>query len=281
MLAISWMGNHGVGKGVIPVWFRQRVLGEAITATTGDPENDLVGRFATKAVGKIFLQIDELKTMHAFSEKLKIIVTDEELRSEVKCQQAGHKTNYINLFFTSNNENTLPVEPGDRRFAIFQCNPIHMGDAEYFHNLRAHIAKPEVVRAYYEFLLGRDLSKYAKGFAAFRPETEYYVSMRDANIPPLARFLGAIINSGIYGKTVDFIPVQKFFEMFKDYVKKNGLEKLNQVTCTIGFGREACAFEGVARTKTGGNRGYSIDIETLKACLIKTNRFAKHDDSVL
>ena len=52
-VAIKLFGKEGVGKGILFDWLRQGVLGKHCTSQTGDPENDIFGRFATGLVNKV------------------------------------------------------------------------------------------------------------------------------------------------------------------------------------------------------------------------------------
>ncbi len=49
----------------------------------------------------------------------------------------------------------------ENRIALFVCSELRVGDKAYFYDLLDnHLNKPEVARAFYEFLIGRDLSSF-------------------------------------------------------------------------------------------------------------------------
>ena len=63
--------------------------------------------------------------------------------------------------------------------------------------LGKHLEDPLVARAFFQFAMGRDLSKYAPGigFQRSRPITDFHLEMRKQCIPPERLFLSAVANS--------------------------------------------------------------------------------------
>ena len=96
------------------------------------------------------------------------------------------------MIFTTNNKYALKIEPGERRHVMFHCSNIHKGDQVYFMKLRDEQRKPEVVRAFYQHLMSRDISRHGETLEGTRPYTDYYNEVRDMYIPIEARYTSPV-----------------------------------------------------------------------------------------
>ena len=273
MVAIYLCGKQGAGKDIIFDYFRSSILGEKIAAQTDDPENDLIGRFATLMHRNIFVLVDEVKSLHAFGDKLKNLITHDQTRFEAKGQKTIHVDSYVNFIFTSNNEDAVSVETDDRRFVLFKCNPLRRGDTAYFDGLLDHLARPEVSRAFFQFLMARDLSKYPNGFQKTRPVTDYYIESRSSNIPIVQRFFSAMVNSDRYEK-IATLTAAALFQTFREFVEKNGYEQSNPVKNTGSFGRKVNNVEGVTKDHSShAMRKYLLNMDAIREGLIRNNQY--------
>jgi len=266
-VALSLYGSQGCGKGIVFEFFRLKVLGTHCSYQTSKPENDLFGRFANGAVNRVCVQVDEVKSLHDHADQLKDFITNPTVNYEMKGKDTIVVSNFANLILTSNNANALTVSTDDRRFALFQCTSVHKGDTQYFAELGAHLERPEVARAYYQYLMGVDLSEYPTSFQHKRPVTDYYKEVQHNSIPVFARFMSSLVNSEHSATEINARDLYAKYELFRT----KGNYKF--VMTETSFGREVKKVAGVTSKKTNTVRVYQLDHEAIKAHLQASNEY--------
>jgi hypothetical protein len=269
-VAISLYGAQGCGKGIIFEFFRQKILGSHCSYQTSKPENDLFGRFANGAVNRVCIQIDEVKSLHDHADQLKDFITNPTVNYEKKGRDTIVVSNFANLIMTSNNANALTVSSDDRRFALFHCSSVHKGDVQYFNELGAHLERPDVARAYYQYLMSLDLSDYPTSFQHRRPITEYYKEAQHNSIPVISRFFSAMVNAAPEERKYSCRQLYKSYETFQI----GGNYKF--LMTETAFGRETKKIKGVASKRTDKARFYILDLVEIQKYLEEMNEF-DHD----
>ena len=119
--AIISKGTQGTGKGVVWQQIIQHAVGEKYTTLL---ENEaLKSRFNGELENKIFILANEIKADFREGnnsyERLKMYVTDSEIRFEEKNQKARTIPNFFNIWFHSNNDVPLQIQGSDRRYTVF------------------------------------------------------------------------------------------------------------------------------------------------------------------
>ena len=267
-VAISLFGKQGCGKGILFDFFRIKVLGANCSKQTSNPMADLFGGFASGLVNSVLVQIDEITNLlKDKKDSLKDLITSDKVRYEQKGKDAIVVQNLSNLIFTSNNENALSIAPDDRRFVLFKCSSVYTGNTAYFQNLATHLARPEVPRAMYQFLMARDLSRYPFTFQASRPKTAYYKAAQMASIPVLMRFLSAIAD--------DAASEHKMSPLYAKYTAfyNAGNYKFKYILTLKAFASAIEAVPGIAKRRIGRGVLYNIDAPTLRQHLQENNEY--------
>ena len=266
-VAIFLYGAQGCGKGIIFEFFRNKILGNHCSSQTSKPENDLFGRFANGAVNRVLIQVDEVRSLHDHTDQLKDLITNPTLNYEKKGKDTIVVSNLTNLILTSNNANALTVSVDDRRFALFQCSSTHKGDTKYFQELGAELERPEVARAYYQYLMSLDLSDYPVSFQHRRPVTEFYKETQHNSIPVISRFFSAMINSELVKS--------KFScrELYKCYQSFQTTGNYKYLMTETAFGRDVKKIQGVTFKKTKACNLYLLDLIVIKKYLEAINEY--------
>jgi hypothetical protein len=119
--AIISKGIQGTGKGVIFEKIRQHAIGKNYTTIL---ENEaLKSRFNGELENKLFVLANEIKSDFREGnntyEKLKMYVSDSEIRFEEKNIRARTIPNFFNIWFHSNNDVPLQIQGSDRRYTVF------------------------------------------------------------------------------------------------------------------------------------------------------------------
>jgi len=119
--AIVFKGEQGTGKGVLYEQIIQPVIGEKYTYTFSN--QDLKNNFNKNLMNKLFIVGNEIKGNfkegNNLYETLKMWVTDNDLRIEMKGVDAFNVKNYFNMLLFSNNNTPLQIQAKDRRYTVF------------------------------------------------------------------------------------------------------------------------------------------------------------------
>lgn len=283
-------GEQGIGKDIVNDEFlRQRIIGSEYASQCGGI-SPLFERFETYTPNKLLAICDEVSVSEVYkdrilNEKIKNLTTRSTTDWEIKGVTKLTIPNYINLRWTSNNENAVNIPTDDRRFCVFQSSSIHKQNNEYMNSLIKACTSDEVARAYYQYLLRKPCKyKDTSEFQKNRPLTEYYKDLVVANLQPLDRFLSYI---SIYGTYYNDIPNTydkpdvledisgfDFYQRYRDWCSNRKWEC--NTTCT-SFGRKIGLIikddNKVIDKKSSNGVKYTIDIPKLKSYLKSKSRF--------
>jgi len=157
-------GEDRIGKGILPDFFRECVVGPECSFKTSDVRNTVFGRFAVGVKGNVFLQVNE--ELHGMDTRgqLNGLIMNDSLNFEERYKDRRPIKNLVNVYMTT--EHTTE-EDMSWKYALFEAGaPPPMDhddgdDAVYYEGLRAHLARPEVARAFYQYLMGLDLSQFS------------------------------------------------------------------------------------------------------------------------
>ena len=265
-VAISLYGAQGCGKGIIFEFLRQKVLGEQCSFQTSKPEIDMLGRFANGALNRVCVQVDEVKSLHDFADRLKDLITNQTLNYEQKGKDTIVVPNLSNIILTSNNANALTVSADDRRYVLFHCSSVYKGDPAYFNALGSHLDRPEVARAFYQHCLKRDLSPYPKSFQFTRPITDYYREAQRNSIPVLSRFISGLIN-GVCPESI------ASRDLYRRYVTYHADGNYKFLATETAFARDIKKINGISRKKTNSANLYQFKADEIKKYLADLNEY--------
>ena len=129
----------------------------------------------------VFVEEASGKDNHANTDHLKSKITSKKMNVNKKCVAQYKVNDYCRYIFTSNNRNPLPIRQGDRRFGVFDTNPIKRGDEEYFTELASHLSKDTTKWAFYQYLKNRKTFDNPIQFQRSIPITEAYRDVRLLN----------------------------------------------------------------------------------------------------
>lgn len=269
-VAISLFGKQGCGKGILFDFFRTKILGENCSKQTSNPLADLFGGFASGLVNSVMVQIDEVTNLKDKKDGLKDLITSDKVRYEQKGKDCIVVQNLANMIFTSNNESTLSIAPDDRRFVLFKCSTVYMGNAAYFLKLANHLSRPEVARGFFQFLKARDLSRYPYHFQSSRPKTAYYRAAQLASIPVLMRFLSAVINNA--SEATERLGAHPLYNKYTQFYNA-GNYKFKYILSLKTFAGSLEPITGITKRRSGRGIVYQFDCAVVKAYLIDNNEY--------
>ena len=230
-------------------------------------------------------QVDEVKSLHGHSDALKNLITNNTLQLEKKGRDIITVRNYCNLLFTSNHEAALYVPTDDRRFTLFRATPRYRGNLDYLRALSAHLDRPEVARAVYQFLMARDLSPYGYDMQASRPITQYYREAQAISIPVTSRFLSAYVNHNAHAAIVGVVAEEdagaaaqqqqelSAVKFYQHYVAFHHAGNHRTLLTDTAFGRVVHRVDGVLKIRGRRGHAYALDLERIRQHLVATKEF--------
>ena len=189
-LGLVVLGKQGLGKTTFFKLFCEALMYPGNFLITEKSEQ-IVGKFHLLAE-KILLLWEEAEAgdTHSAADRLKHLITTESEWSEKKGQDAVNVPMCFLPVVTANSvgQNSVKIESSDRRWCVVRMNSDHLdNDNSYFDRLYGKMMKPAYMRAVFEFLQSRDISKYRNGrdWSKHRPETETYNELKRACRHPL------------------------------------------------------------------------------------------------
>jgi hypothetical protein len=101
-VVVLFTGAQGAGKNTVLDFFRERILGEAITAQIQKPQQGLLDRFGALHLHRILVQIDEADRLGPMEAGLKHLVTADTVSVQQKFKDRVLVKNYLNFIMTTN-----------------------------------------------------------------------------------------------------------------------------------------------------------------------------------
>ena len=149
---------------------------------------DIVGRFNN--VGEAFVAVlNEASGQDSFGcvDKIKDFITQQTFNKEMKglTIENGQRS-LCDMIYTSNNDNCVKIPPTDRRFAIFEAYDGVVKNYDYFKKLWNALEDKRVMRAFYQYLMDRDLNDFIP--QRDRPRTEVYQTFAVNSLSPIQHF---------------------------------------------------------------------------------------------
>jgi hypothetical protein len=220
--------GQGWGKGIITDFIQRYVLGPQLVYKTSDPQT-ILGSFNGQLLGKLLLLLEEMPTeksqWNSLYRALKDKVTSDTIEIHEKYKTPLQFRNFMSTIVLTN-ENALRVENDDRRTVFLDVSPARKGDLEYFKKLGTIMKRPEVGKAFYAYL--QTIAKACPDFDGNPPpmtisKQEHIV----ATLPPLFQFIKE--NFIAISISVKSVPVERFYNLYKNYCNDNGITPLAKV----------------------------------------------------
>jgi hypothetical protein len=159
-VGVVMYGESMTGRGIL-ARFHRMVLGSDTSyhAKFGRKYRHLESTLVGDA-GKIFVQV---KTQPQQVKRVSVLLAKRTVDFKRKFFSTTQVANLTNLYVTTDVEKDFRFYSDDGRFAVFNVNPMYKANHAYFDQMWEHLNRPEVQRAWYQFLMARDLSQFQVG----------------------------------------------------------------------------------------------------------------------
>jgi len=132
---LVFRGRTGTGKS-----FARRIIGEffGLHYYKTDDIQHLIGRFNTVVANTVFLALEEAMWAGDKSQvgKLKERITSRTQSIEKKGIDIITVASHLNIWMNSNEDWVVPAQDNDRRFVMFDVDPKHAEDYDYFEKIQ-------------------------------------------------------------------------------------------------------------------------------------------------
>lgn len=179
-VCLLFKSKQGYGKDLF-INFLERLLGKQYIGRTCDIDKEVFGDFNPILRNNLVLQLNELEGKHGFEnkEKLKNLITAEQISINDKNEKLYKQSNYSRVIICSNNLTPIEIPSDDRRFVVFQAQDKKPAK-EYFNEIVNCLNNDLFIYSLYKFLKNRDISDL--NLANDRPITNAYnVIQRSCN----------------------------------------------------------------------------------------------------
>ncbi len=273
-VALVFQSDQGTGKNIFFENLVRKLFGAEYLLQTAEMDK-VIGRFSM-INNKLFIIMDETSGKDSFtnSDKIKNIITCEQIPWERKGIDGININNCGRYLFFSNNDTPVKIEASDRRYVVFKCSNERQNDSPYFKEMSKMFSDDAVIKTLYNYLLNVDISNWDS--IHDRPITQAYKDIQCANIPPMAKWLeeryylnNAYIQMGSDQSEIDDhqnVKSNDLFQEYKIWLVENGFIKMEYNVTK--FGRELKKFDGIEKKRKPNGMIYVFDFECLKKHLL-------------
>ena len=273
-VALVFQSDQGTGKNIFFENFVRKLMGTEYLLQTAEMDK-VIGRFSM-INNKLFVIMDETSGKDSFtnSDKIKNIITCEQIPWERKGIDGININNCGRYLFFSNNDTPVKIEASDRRYVVFKCSNERQNDSPYFKKMSKMFSDDAVIKTLYNYLLNVDISKWDS--IHDRPITQAYKDIQSANIPSMAKWLedryyklNHYVEMGSDHETIEEHSIVKsnpLFQEYKNWLVDNGFKNMDYNVTK--FGRELNKYDGVEKKRKSNGMVYVFDFEDLKKYLI-------------
>lgn len=262
--AVVIRGEPGCGKGALGDTLKE-MIGERYYFCSSNPD-DFFDKHAEALWNKILVIPDEARGKDTFeqSDKMKGWISATKIRVNPKNLKPLDVHNCARFIFLSNNMTPLKVEPNERRYIIFEASDNFANNKKYFDQYYCYLKDKQRLRAFYDFLMSRDISKV--DWVNDRPITEAYTDMVQikSHLQFLAESLTELFKDDATKTTLS---ATAFLSSYVQWREVNRYKEDN-MNSTL-FGRLMTKVPGITKTHKTNGTVYELDKNLIHPFLIK------------
>ena len=282
-VCIVLKGEQGSGKDFAWDYMGNNILGRRYYINT-DKQEVMVGKFNGLISGKILAIFaesnNEINGNSNLVESIKNQLTNPVQVLEKKTKDPITFYNTCNIGATTNRDNSMNIDIGDRRFMIIDVNnkysensllkkPCLRPDADlYFNELDKENKSGKYDRVFYDYLMSLDSDNF--DFQNERIISKSYKDNLKLNLSIVNQFL---INKLENNELLNKYQAKPLYELFKEWCNDNNINKIMTIN---KFGVELSNISGITKKKIS-NIFYEIDLNALKEHYKACNVYSEPD----
>ena len=175
----TFIAGEGIGKSTLIISL-SKMMGASKILETTSPSRDVWGEFNGMMADAFLVHLCEISKKECVESrgKIKGLITDPTLNINNKGVGQYPVMSYHRFIATTNNEDSIPTEKGDRRNLVIRCSDEKKGDTEYFKQMYEYLEDVNVIRTLYDHFNG--LPNMDKFHEIPLPKTEFQEDMKDS-----------------------------------------------------------------------------------------------------
>jgi hypothetical protein len=175
-VGVIFCGPPNAGHLMFLEFYRTKVLGDNCTFHTD--ERVKFARWSQRVATQcsVVVQLDGVKGL-TNNDIMKFL-----MRSNTFHFNHEHVPNFTNFVLTTPDADDIDLPDGDRSFVAYNVNDARVGDYAYFDTMKQHFENPRTARAFFQFLMTRDVAKYGYSFEKDRALSAFYAAVLP--VPP-------------------------------------------------------------------------------------------------
>jgi putative DNA primase/helicase len=184
----TFIAGEGIGKSTLIISL-SKMMGASKILETTSPSRDVWGEFNGMMADAFLVHLCEISKKECVESrgKIKGLITDPTLNINNKGVGQYPVMSYHRFIATTNNEDSIPTEKGDRRNLVIRCSDEKKGDTEYFKKMYEYLEDVNVIRTLYDYFKG--IPNMDKFHEIPLPKTEFQEDMKDSNRSPIELWL--------------------------------------------------------------------------------------------
>lgn len=218
---IVLLSSEGAGKGTLMHLF-SKMMGTKKVMESKDPARDVWGDFNSLMNDAFLVNLNELeyKDTSVAEGKIKGLISDPKMYINKKGCPQFPITSYHHFIITSNKENPIKTEAGDRRKIIIRSSDEKCKDKVYFDKSYELLENIDVVRSCYDYFKNYDISKFNHEDI---PHTEYQDDLKELSRSPVDRWLEYFTYKNQYEVNITMTGIE-VYNKFMEWCGENIIE---------------------------------------------------------
>ena len=217
----TFIAGEGIGKSTLIISL-SKMMGASKILETTSPSRDVWGEFNGMMADAFLVHLCEISKKECVESrgKIKGLITDPTLNINNKGVGQYPVMSYHRFIATTNNEDSIPTEKGDRRNLVIRCSDEKKGDTEYFKQMYEYLEDVNVIRTLYDHFNG--LPNMDKFHEIPLPKTEFQEDMKDSNRSPIELWLEDFTMEHSMDTTVT-LRSDEVFSLFKSWISSHNM----------------------------------------------------------
>lgn len=230
MVGLGFRSVEGTGKDSFFSFFGNKVVGTKYYTQSPEMASLFADKHSMALKDKLLVVISECTRSDSNSvrNRMKSFMTSPTIKIRPLYVEEMIRYNFCGVVMFGQDQQFLNIEGDDRRFMVMDVLPIHANDPSYFGKFIPVLEDPNVARAFYQYLMGVDISSF--NASSDRPMTMARMNMMDFSCKVFFIFLKEFVDietsrANVFNSLVEHlgftIKRTTMFESYQQFVDSN------------------------------------------------------------
>jgi Family of unknown function (DUF5906) len=209
------ISKPGAGKTSL-ILLLKKLMGGKKVFECSDPARDVWGSFNSLMMDAFLVNLSELEYADSKDSlgKIKALITDEDITINQKGISPITVRSYHHFIGTTNKENPIKIEKGERRFFIVRSSDDKIGNRPHFDKMYSLMEDIDVLRSCYDYFKTLDLTGYNPQDI---PLSEHKESLKELSVSPIEDWLREYTFENKLNTEIITLSGSSIHQLFKDW----------------------------------------------------------------